>query len=101
QVYPASKFASNPAFISIIIFQLFSCLLAYRLRQRLKPGHTRNESANLATESKVTNPLAAEADRKLLESPPIITERTTELLDAVQTGRSGHTPVRDTNKMRE
>jgi ABC-type Fe3+ transport system permease subunit len=80
EIYPASKFSSNPAFPSIIILQLFSMLVALLLRRRLL---RRREDAQTSLQSQQSPP--EKVDRLLPLSVPVATERTTELMEPVPT----------------
>ena len=81
EVYPASKLSSNPAFPSIIIIQLFSMLVAYSLRRRLR--RKRGDSNALPRQQEPAGRVATKIDGLLPSQSTTVTEQTTKVLDAI------------------
>src|SRR6185503_10330697 len=82
EVYPASKLSANPAFPSILILQLFSLFVAYRLHRRL----TRKRGDGGASgRTEPAEDLTTSAEGLLPPNPATVTEQTTKILDRVPT----------------
>jgi len=86
EIYPESKLSSNPAFISIIVLQLFSLFVAYTLRRRLR--RKRRSESSLPAQYDTIQMLEPKHDPLFVENE--LSNETTKLLDEVSEQRSEH-----------